>query len=239
MPMIKWLFIGLFFSISLSLLFISVVGIQPRAQKIIDPSHYQNLQHMGYSIYQRLNQDINKSSVIILGSSNEINNSTNVWEGLFLAEEKYQSSPKVLINYNSSNSFKNKLNFIETYNINDESKLLVIIKDLLAKKLKIIVNTTDEIASYFDEKSITRKLIQSVKSRPFSLTQGLFAVNANEFKDGSKCNKNTPKSVRVCKSIEASRKYFKNKYSPNELRAVVEKHGANDYLLFIHQPQLN
>ncbi|MCB9025812.1 MAG: hypothetical protein H6625_05810 [Bdellovibrionaceae bacterium] len=234
--MIKWLFIGLFFSISLSLLFIKFVGIQPRAQKVIDPSHYQNLQHIGYSIYQRLNQDINNSSVLILGSTNQITDSQNVWIGLFMALEKYSSVPKILINYNTSCSIKENPNFIEIKNINNEAELIAVIKTLISKRIKVIVNTTDYYSSYFDENSLTKKLIKLIKLRPLSITQGLFAVKKNQFKSWQKCKKNDSLSAMVCKAMEASQKYFRKKYSPMELRAAMEKHGANDYLLFIYQP---
>ncbi|MCB0391545.1 MAG: hypothetical protein KDD58_09645 [Bdellovibrionales bacterium] len=235
--MTKWLITGLVGSFCFALLVIALMGIEPRAIKIINPSQFENLQHMGFSIYQRLNQDTNQSKVVIFGSSPFIKNYQSVWEGFLLAQKKYKHEPTILIEFNGLETLKKFSSFKKVFKVDTVEQAFELVNQEINNG-KVLVHTTSNISTYLNKRSLSEKLLEQ-KILTVSFSQARFAVSKEVMNEWQPpCDENQIFTLLTCKAIEASKKYFRKKLSPNELIGVVEKHGSFDYLAFISQPNL-
>ncbi|MCB0355490.1 MAG: hypothetical protein KDD40_00695 [Bdellovibrionales bacterium] len=233
----KWLIFGLLASVSFSVLLIAILGIPPRAIKIIDPSRFKNMQHLGFSIYRRLSQEINNSSIVVLGSSPLIQNYQQVWQGLLLAQKKYRPQDMILIEQEGLNTLAESYPFVEVVKIKQQVPV-VEIQALTYKDAKFIIHTVNHLSSRLNANSFTQKIQESLKIIPLSLAQTQFAVSSQNLIDWQlPCSSENPLYLLNCKTIEVSKKYFRKHYSPKDLWGVVEKHKTNDFLSFIYQPK--
>ena len=234
--MIKWFFVGLLLSILMSVLFITFVGVAPRPQKVINPSRFENLEHMGFSVYQRLNQDINKGQIIILGDSQYIQEAHKIWRGLLLAQRKYRPQKQILIEYQLDSASSGKLGSDRVV-IDSQDELLKVTKSELALGNQVVIHTRNENSHHLYEGNLTEIFIKALKVLPLTFSQGLFAVSKDKLKDWPPCLLEDPSTSLICKSIEVSHKYFRKNYSSIELRGVLERHGANSFLVFVSEPK--
>lgn len=220
----RWIWIVIAIGASTAIYFTIRYGLRPKPIPVMNATKFDRSEQIGIVIYKRLRQIVRAERVVLLGSSAGADDDQNVWQGFLKAA--VADGEKLAI-----------------FNPQDVDGLVFIDKikaDIAAKSLVVVQGLTPDV-SHLVAGSLSKKLEKVVGHPVLSLGSLPFIVRAEDYGDlQSQCldaiENQTPVQRLDCAAQKVARKNLKKKLDPQQIWAVMERHGLKEYLLFIHRP---
>jgi hypothetical protein len=219
---------GIFYSISQVL--------KPKPISKMNPTRFKQPEQIGAVVYRRLRQDVRKAPLVILGSSPWVDDYDKIWSGLLLTAYSDKKFPKLLyqdIDLKPLEAIKDME--VKTLDWNEE-----IPGNTKPMEIHVVHTVYSESWKNFSE-SYVRRTHFAPGAEPLTITLLPFAVNDEELaKMEPVCPldqvSHTDMEQLGCMIKRVSRQFARKKLKPEGLWAILEQHGAREYLLFVHEP---
>ena len=222
--MSRWIWIIVAFCVSTGVYFTIRYGLRPKPIPVMNPTQFETAEQIGSVVYKRLRQNIRADRVVVLGSSPGTLEDEQIWDGLAKAAMADHEAVDVLAvrDITDREAFFNRIQ-----------------ESVRARKLVLVTGVTTEV-SHLVADSWTKILERQRKHPVLSIAIQRLAVTTPEYDEvQTQCLDATDDSgvnKLECAAQRVARKYLKRKLAPDQLWAVMERHGLKEYLLFIHRP---
>lgn len=215
--------IGLcFFSAVIGLLWAVIKGVDPKPDRVLNPTYFEDEAHLGRALARRFYVDIQQTSLLILGGSPYLKNYEKIWHEFL----------RTLI--------ADGISIDRVYSINGLRPLTgkdVFINSLDQVELQgrvVVFVPSDE--NWFAK---IRQKFPTAQRLLFQVPYQILPENLEKllFQQTVTCDPASKILNLTCKAREASKAYFRNKLTEDHFAAMMEVFDANLYLLFVSEPQ--
>lgn len=222
--MSRWIWVIVAISISTAVYFTIRYGLRPKPIPVLNPTHFENAEQIGTSIYKLLRQNVRADHLVLLGSSPGMEEDALIWDGFAKAAAVDRESVETIV----------------LKDVTDRAVMLSQIREWIkAKKLVLVRGLTPEV-SHLVKESWSKYFDRELKHPVLSISTMRLAINPEEYDDvQTQCldpDDDTGLRKLDCAAQKVARKYLKRNLAPEKLWAVMERHGLKEYLLFIHRP---
>lgn len=223
--MSRWIWIVIAFCVSTAVYFTIRYGLRPKPIPVMNPTQFESPDQIGVVVYKRLRQNIRAERVVVLGSSSNSIEDEQIWSGLRQAALADKEDVEILL----FKKDEDRAQFLE--NVQQAIK---------SKKLVLVIGPTEEV-SHLVPNSLTKDIERLRKHPVLSVSIQRLAITSPEYDDlQTQCldgaNNDDGLKKLECASQRVARKYLKRKLAPDQIWAVMERHGLKEYLLFVHRP---
>ncbi|MGE4130192.1 MAG: hypothetical protein AB7F86_01065 [Bdellovibrionales bacterium] len=241
--MTRWLWILVAIAVSTSVYFTIRYGLRPKPIPVLNPTKFENLQQIGIVIYNRLRQNIRAERIVLLGSSEDVKNYTEVWTGLI--EAARADKENIVLVVREGMAPLPKFPGVETLTFNDQlissSELFTEVTKRLKRKQLVILHGWTRETTHLVADSLSQRLDPVIHQPLLAISTMRLAVDQAEVDDlQPQCLDASPGANEyqklLCASFKVARKFLKKHLDPEKIWGVMERHGLKEYLVFVHQP---
>lgn len=222
---------GIFYSIDLLL--------KPKPIPKLKPTSFEEADQIGAVVYWSLKRELRPASLVILGSSPWVQDYEKIWSGFMLTAYSDKNFPKVIYQ-DPVLKAPTAIKGLEVRQLPSALADAEIERSPKEGELHFVHTVFSESSTFFENSYFGG--IQAAENKDIiSLTLVPLVVNEEELtKAYPSCPieevAETDLEQLGCILKRASKKYFRKKLDPNKIWAVMEQHGRNEYLLFVHEP---
>lgn len=241
----RWIWIVVALGVSTSVYFTIRYGLRPKAIPVLNPTSFEKWEEIGVVMYKRLRQNIRTERVVLLGSSEDVKESDQIWLGLLRAA--HADREKLVVFYRQGTALLNADQLADSATFDEpallDGKLVEDVrKRLKAGQLVVVRGLTREVTHLVDG-SLSRQLDKAVRHPVLSISTMPLAINKTEQDNlQPQCldASEDPTGLRRlgCAAQKVARKFAKKKLSPEKIWAVAERHGLKEYLVFVYEPTI-
>ena len=157
----RWVWVVIALSLSSTVYLTIRYGLRPKPIPVMNPTEFQEFREIGVVVYKRLRQHIRAERLVVLGSSDEIANSSSIWTGFVeaaLAENEKlvafvrEGLPSIL----PAGSQVEVVQFTEEQSVNGE--LLQLIGQRLKRGQLVVVHARTLEATHLAPRSLSKRL---------------------------------------------------------------------------------
>ncbi len=241
MKRLLWIFCALF--ISTGVYFTIRYGLRPKPIPVMNPTEFEDPQQIGAVIYKRLRQNIIPERVIVLGSSADLKDYPGVWTGFLKTAIADKIKIDVFYQLDSLQAPESvggweSVPFTEQMIQSGDFLNQVKIR-MQAGHLVVIHGLTTEV-SHLMANSLSRQLDSMAHHPVLSLSTLALTLNPDDQAglqemclkpglDGDGWARMGCAKARVGKAM------LRKNMTPGKIWAVIERHGLQEYLIFIHR----
>lgn len=238
----RWIWI--FAAILISTLVYSTIryGLRPKPIPIMRATEFEALEQIGAVIYKRLKQNIRPERLIVLGSSPELVGSDLIWLGFL----KTAAADKVKIDVFFQREGMTTPPNIESWETIpygpasvSSGEFLKQVQERLQRGHLIVVHGLTSEVSHLVKDSLSFQLDKVVRHPVLALSTIGLSLTSEEVQGlHEKCLRPTIEddfTVRLdCTQSRISRALLKKNPQSGKIWAVMERHGLQEYLVFVH-----
>lgn len=226
--------VGIFYSINLL--------VRPKPIAKLKPTSFEKMEQIGAVAYLSLKRELRNNKLVILGSSPWVQDYEQIWSGLMLRAYGDKNFPKLLMQDPVLKS-PILIKEMEVREISETINADEVSQSSKSGELHFLHTVFSQSTSVFEEsffnriEAATTKNILSISLVPLAVTE----------KELGQINPSCPIDEIAETDLEqlgcivkrTSKRFFRKKLDPNKVWALMEQHGSNEYLLFVHQPGLS
>lgn len=241
--MSRWLWILVAVVISTGVYFTIRYGLRPKPIPVLNPTEFQDLKQIGVVLYKRLHQNIRAERLVVLGSSDEIKDYEQVWQGL--AESVLADKEKLVIFIREGMKNPPAIAGVDvaTYTMEQvqSGEFFKEVTGRIARKQLVAVLAWTPEATHLVKESLSQKLDPAVRHPVLALSTLRFAIDEADVSSlQPQCLDASPGADELkklkCAAYKVARKFLKKRLDAGRIWAVAERHGLKEFLVFIHQP---
>ncbi len=215
-PLFWLFFVGFVFTAgALLVIFTGKVEVDPA--RVLNPTNFDSSRQVGAVIFRRFWQELHKERLIIIGSHPFLREYDNVWRG-FISVAK-----------------ENDVYFSRVFAQENLRELIAGAEALKWEDVQIALASPGYVLVHV---IATEEMLQQVRERTmggFVIFQSLLPVtDAEKNVLQSECKPDVP-TLMACRALKSLNVGKKKKFDPNKLTVIIEKHGAREHLLYIHE----
>jgi hypothetical protein len=238
----RWLWVILSILISTGFYFTIRYGLRPKPIPVLNATEFSEAPQIGAVIYKRLRQEIRYESVMLLGSTPNLQEYEQVWTGLLKTALADEVKISVLFQHEGM-KIPQMQGAWETVPFNDQmvqsGELLNLVKARIEPgKLVVIHGATSEI-SHLVKDSLSRELDKGLE-RPVLALSTLSLSSKPEEQEAllAQCLSAAEDDNHMrmeCAEVRVGKALMKKKISGGGIWAVMERQGLKEYLIFVHR----
>lgn len=241
--MSRWLWIFLAVAISTGVYFTIRYGLRPKPIPVMNPTEFAQLKQIGVVLYKRLHQNIRTERIVVLGSSEEVKNYSEVWAGL--VEAAMADKERLVIFVREGLAPMPSALGVEfvpfTESQVQSGELFNEVSRRLERKQLVVVHARTPEATHLVKNSLSFRLDKMIHHPVLAISTLGFAIDEADVTTLQPlCLDATPDADEFkklkCAAYKVARKFLKKRLDTGKIWAVAERHGLKEFLVFIHQP---
>ncbi len=242
MKMKRWLWILAAVLISTVVYSTIRYGLRPKPIPVLNATEFENPEQIGAVIYKRLRQNIRPERLIVLGSTADLTSSPYIWLGFLKSASADQIKIDVLFQREGlsllpGNQPWEVLPYGPAAVASGELQKQVQ-QHLQAGHMVVVHGLTGEV-SHLMKDSLSRQLDKIVRHPVLALSTIALSLRTDDIESlQERCLKPSLDDEAVvrleCTEMRVSRTLAKKKPQPGKIWAVMERHGLEEYLVFVH-----
>ncbi len=219
-------------------------GLRPKPVPVMNATAFENSQDIGAVIYKRLRQTIRPERVLVLGSSPTLTGAEDVWSGLLNSASADKLRLVALFQLESLPVPELNLSGMELVQFTEaqveSGELMDLVKAKMGPGQLVVVHGQSLQMTHLLESSFSRKLdkhvghpVLSISSFPVTLS----ADDAGEMQENCSALRSAGSDqARIeCAAARVSRAMIRKRRDPEKMWSVVERHGLQEYVVFIYK----
>jgi hypothetical protein len=212
-------------------------GLRPKPVPIMNPSEFERADQIGAVIYRRLKQNIRPERLIVLGSSPELSRAEEVWDGFLKTALADGLSIDAFYQFESLSAPEvfaaTAIPYTEAQI--ESGEFAKTIKSRLQAGHLVVVHGSTRRVSHLVTNSLSRQLDDVVHHPVLAVSTLPISIKAEELQSLQEACQSTPETRLNCAVARVSRTLSKKRDTPGKLWSVMERHGLQEYLVFIQR----
>lgn len=231
----RWLWFLFAVAISSTVYLTIRYGLRPKPVPIMNPSEFEQVDQIGTVIYSRLKQNIRPERLIVLGSSPELTGSEEIWDGFLKTALADGVSIDAFYQYDGLPTPASS----QPIAFNDgqirSGEFVKLVESRLKAGHLVVVHGPTRVVSHLVTDSLSRKLDDVVHHPVLSISTLPISVRPEDLQSLQDACKDDHDTRLNCAVAKVSRTLSKKRDTPGKFWSVMERHGLQEYLVFVQR----
>lgn len=240
----RWLWFCTAVLISTAVYFTIRYGLRPKPIPVLNPTEFEDPQQIGAVVYKRLRQNIRPERLIVLGSSPDLQNYAAVWTGFLKTAVADQVKIDVFYQRENLNS-PEAVSGWATIPFNEDmirsGEFFKQVEDRQKAGHLVVIHAPTSEATHLMKESLSRELDRVVRHPVLALSTLNLTLKPEDL-EALQAQCLDPEAEREgrarldCAEARVSKRMIKKRLAEGKIWAVMERHGLQEYLIFVHNP---